>query len=54
MDKLTLKTYLVLPVNELQVDGASRAEKAVGFGLDVSSSERGHSNLEPLYELKDK
>ena len=44
----------MLPVNELQVDGGSRAEQAVGSGLDISSSERGHSDLEPLYELREK
>ncbi len=41
---------LVFPVNELQVDGASRAEQPVGFGLDVSS-ERRRANVEPLDEL---
>lgn len=42
--------HLVFPVDELQVDGGSRAEQAMGFGLDVGS-ERRRANVEPLNEL---
>lgn len=41
---------LVFPVDELQVDGGSRTEQAMGFGLNISS-ERRHANVEPLNEL---
>lgn len=42
--------HLVFPVSKLQVDGSSRAEQAMGFGLDISSDRR-HANVELLNEL---
>lgn len=39
--------HLVFPVHELQVDGGSRAEQAVGFGFDISSKRR-RSDAKPL------
>lgn len=44
---------LSFPVDELQVDGGSRAEQAVGFGLDIIS-ERRHADVELLNELRSK
>lgn len=42
--------HLVFSVGELQVDGGSRAEQAVGFGLYIIS-DRHDANVEPLNEL---
>lgn len=44
---------LSFPVDELQVDGGSRAEQAVGFGLDIIS-ERRYADVELLNELRSK
>lgn len=50
VDLMKRSPCLVFPVDELQVDWGSRAEQAVGFGLDISS-ERRHTNVEPLNDL---
>lgn len=44
---------LGLPVDELQIDGSTRAEQAVGFGLDVSGQRR-RADVELLNELHKK
>lgn len=48
---MTLKS-LIFSVDELQVDGGSRAEQAMGFGLYIISDWR-HTNVELLNELKE-
>lgn len=42
--------HLVLSVGELQVDGGTRAEQTMGFGLYILSDRR-DADVEPLNEL---